>query len=114
MGIFEWFRRTEKRSAVSGFTAEVMQMREAYISGRSGLAELTATAQSCISLWENGFALASVGGTDLLDRRTMALIGRSLALRGEAVFLIRDRLVPGSDWAVRTRGSVLVPYRRAD
>jgi len=42
----------EKRSAMSGFTAELIQAREAYISGRSGLAELTATAQSCISLWE--------------------------------------------------------------
>ena len=114
MGIFDWFRRTEnteKRSAMSGFTAEVMQMREAYISGRSGLAELTATAQTCISFWENGFALASVGGTDVLDRRTMALIGRSLAVRGEAVFLIRNRLVPCSDWDVRTRNAVPVAYR---
>ncbi len=114
MGIFDRFRRTqstEKRSAISGFTAEVMQMREAYISGRSGLAELTATAQTCISFWENGFALASVGGTDVLDRRTMALIGRSLAVRGEAVFLIRNRLVPCSDWDVRTRNAVPVAYR---
>jgi len=111
MGIWDWFRRTEKRSAISGFTAEVMQMREAYVSGRSGLAELTATAQSCISLWENGFALASVEGTDMLDRRTMSLIGRSLAVRGEAVFLIRSSLVPCSDWDVRTRNAVPVAYR---
>jgi hypothetical protein len=111
MGIFDWFRRTEKRSATSGFTAEVMQMREAYIAGRSGLAELTATAQSCISLWENAFTLASVTGADMLDRRTMALIGRALAVRGEVVFLIRDRLVPCSDWDVRTRNAVPVAYR---
>lgn len=107
------FRRapTEKRSAGSGFTAEIIAARESYISGRRGIAELTATAQSCVSLWENGFALADVDGTDLLDRRSLALIGRSLALRGEAVFLIRDRLVPCSDWDLRTRNAEPSAYR---
>lgn len=101
----------EKRAAASGFTAEIIAAREAYISGRRGIAELTATAQSCISLWENGFALADVTGTDLLDRRTLALIGRALALRGESVFLIRDRLVPCSDWDLRTRYGKPTAYR---
>lgn len=58
MGILDWFRR-EKRSTASGFTAEVMQMREAYISGRRGIAELTSTAQSCVSLWEGGMSMAA-------------------------------------------------------
>ena len=41
--------------------------------------------------------VADVSGADLLDRRTMQLIGRALALRGEALFLIRDdALVPAS------------------
>jgi hypothetical protein len=112
--VFNWFKRadrTEKRSAGSGFTAEIIQAREAYISGRRGIAELTATAQSCISLWENGFALADVTGTGLLDRRSLALMGRSLALRGEAVFLIRDVLVPCSDWDLRTRNAIPSAYR---
>lgn len=112
--MFNWFRRadkTEKRSAMSGFTAEIMAAREAYVSGRRGIAELTATAQSCVSLWENGFALADVDGTDLLDRRSLALLGRSLASRGEAVFLIRDTLVPCSDWDLRTRNAIPVAYR---
>lgn len=105
-------RKTEKRSAASGFTAEIMAARESYISGRRGIAELTATAQSCVSLWEGGFALADVKGADMLDRRTMALIGRSLALRGEAVFLIRgDDLVPCSDWDLRTRHGKPTAYR---
>lgn len=104
--------KTEKRSAMSGFTAELMAARESYISGRRGIAELTATAQSCVSLWENGFALADVRGADVLDRRTMALVGRSLALRGEAVFLIKgDRLVPCSDWDLRTRDGRPTAYR---
>jgi hypothetical protein len=111
--MFGWFQRApvEKRSAASGFTAEIIAAREAYISGRRGIAELTATAQSCVSLWEGGFALAAVTGTDMLDRRTMALIGRALALRGEAVFLIRDGLVPCSDWDLRTRNGVPIAYR---
>ena len=85
----------EKRSAGSGFTAEIMAARESYIAGRRGIAELTATAQSCVSLWEGAFALADVSGTDILDRRSLALIARSLALRGEAVFVIDDTgLIP--------------------
>jgi len=113
--MFNWFKRSpapEKRSAASGFTAEVIQMREAYISGRRGIAELTATAQSCVSLWENGFSIAQVDGTDMLKPSTLALIGRSLALRGESVFLIDgDRPVPCSDWDLRTNKGRPTAYR---
>jgi phage portal protein BeeE len=110
-----WFRRKqkiEKRASASGFTAELIAARESYISGRRGLAELTATAQSCISLWEHGLSMADVSGTDLLDRRSLAMIGRSLALRGEVLFLIRDDgLIPCSDWDLRTRNGRPVAYR---
>jgi hypothetical protein len=110
---WKWpWQKTEKRSAASGFSAEIIAARESYISGRSGLAELTATAQSCISLWEHGFALADVVGTNLIDRRSLALIGRSLALRGESVFLIREeKLVPCADWDLRTRDGTPTAYR---
>lgn len=102
----------EKRSAMSGFTAELLSARESYISGRRGIAELTATAQSCISLWESGFAIASVTGTRFLDRRTMAMIARALALRGEFVGLIgNDGIVPCSDWDLRTRNGRPTAYR---
>ncbi|SNT37609.1 phage portal protein [Tropicimonas sediminicola] len=102
----------ETRSAGSGFTAEIMAAREAYISGRQGVGELTGTVQACVSLWEGGLGLADVAGTDILDRRTLALCGRSLALRGEAVFLIRDdMLVPCSDWDLRTRNGKPTAYR---
>ncbi|MCO5129389.1 MAG: phage portal protein [Xanthobacteraceae bacterium] len=115
MGIMDLFRRSapvEKRSAMSGFTAEIMQAREAYISGRRGIAELTATAQSCVSLWEGGLSLAEVKGTDMLPPSMLALIGRSLALRGESVFLIEgDSLVPCSDWDLRTKNGKPVAYR---
>lgn len=113
--MFSWFKRAdkvEKRSAASGFTAEIIAAREAYISGNRGIAELTGTSQTCISLWENGLALADIQGTDLIKRRDMALIGRSLGLRGEAVFLIRENgLVPCSDWDLRTRDGKPVAYR---
>ena len=116
MGFMDLFRRAapavEKRSAGSGFTAEIIAAREAYISGRRGIAELTATAQSCVSLWEGGFSLAQVDGTELLTPSTLALVGRSLALRGESVFLMRDdMLVPCSDWDLRTKYGRPTAYR---
>ncbi|MCR9128448.1 MAG: hypothetical protein NXI12_02915 [Alphaproteobacteria bacterium] len=105
--MFGLFKRAEPkqetRATASGFTAELMAAREAWISGSRGIAELTATTQSCVSLWEHGLSIADVTGFDLLDRRTLALAARSLALRGEAVFLMRDRLVPAADWDVATR-----------
>lgn len=115
MKVFDWFKRAqpiEKRSALSGFTAEIISSREAYISGRRGIAELTATAQTCVSLWENGFSIADVKGAPMLNRSTMALIARSLALRGEAVFLIDDdQLISCSDWDLRTRNGKPIAYR---
>lgn len=105
-------KHIEKRSHASGFTAEIIAARESYISGRSGFAELTATAQSCVSLWEGAFAMADVAGASLLDRRSMAIAARGLALRGEAVFLIRETgLVPCSDWDLRTRDARPSAYR---
>lgn len=102
----------EKRSSMSGFTAELMAARESYISGRRGIAELTGTAQSCISLWESGLAIAEVKGTRFLNRSLMAIIARSLALRGEFVGLVRgDGVVPASDWDLRTRDGRPTAYR---
>lgn len=102
----------ETRASGSGYTAEILAARESYISGRSGIAELTGTAQACVTLWEGGLAQADVTGTDLLDGRTLALAGRSLALRGDVVFLIRpDGLVPCSDWDLTTRDGIPRAYR---
>jgi len=115
MGFLDLFRRkpeTETRSAASGFTAEIMSARESYISGRRGVAELSATVQGCVSLWEGAMALADVQGTDLIDRHTLAMAARSLAFRGEALFLIRETgLVPVADWDLRTRDGKPTAYR---
>ena len=105
-------RSTETRSSGAGYTGQVMAARDSYISGRRGVAELTATVQSCVSLWEGGFAMADVSGTDLLTRQAMAMIARSAALNGEAVFLITPTgLVPATDWDVTTRDGKPRAYR---
>ncbi len=113
MGLMDLFRRKpiEARSSGTGYTAQIMAARSAYIRGASGLGELTSTVQSCVMLWEGGMALADVKGTNLLSRRTMALTARALALRGEAVFLIGNGLIPASDWDVSTRNGEPRAYR---
>jgi hypothetical protein len=104
-----WLKRqfqpapVERWASGTGYTAELIAARESCLSGAGGLGELTGTVQTCVSLWEQAFAAADVTGTAMLDRRSMAMLGRGLALRGEAVFLIRDRLVPCVDWEVSTR-----------
>lgn len=104
--------KEETRSSASGFTAEIMAARESYIAGGRGIAELTGTAQSCVSMWEHGLTIADVEGTNLLDPVSLALIGRSLALRGEAMFLIDgDGLIPCSDWDLRTKNGKPTAYR---
>lgn len=112
--MLKWLRDRLRpmETRASGYTAEIMAARESYISGRRGVADLTSTAQSCVSLWESAFALADVTGTAALDRFTMALAARSAALNGEAVFLIGDPgLVPAVDWEVTTRDGRPRAYR---
>ena len=104
--------RVEKRSSGSGFTAEIMAARASYVAGASGIGELTATVQSCVSLWEGAFAMADVEGTDLIDRAAMALIARGLALRGDVVIYIGDgNLVAATDWDRSTRFGQPRAYR---
>ncbi|MEQ9257506.1 MAG: phage portal protein [Roseovarius sp.] len=105
-------RPIEARSSGAGYTAQVIAARESFISGRRGVAELTATVQSCVSLWEGGFAMADVTGTELLTRDVMARTARAVALNGEAVYLITDLgLVPCADWDVTTRDGRPRAYR---
>jgi hypothetical protein len=102
----------EKRSSMSGYTSMLLGMREAYISGRSGLGELTSTVQGCVDLWQAGLGIAKVTGTDLLSHSVMAIVGRSLATRGESLWLIRgDKLVPCSDWDLNTVNGQPRAYR---
>ena len=116
MKIFGLFKRRapETRNAMAaGYTAQVLASRNAYITGSAGLGELSGTVATCVSLWEAGFALADVkGGAGLLTRRALAIAARGLALRGEALFLIRgDRLVPAADWDLSTADGEPRAYR---
>jgi hypothetical protein len=116
--MLEWIKRRlsppapERRASGTGYTAAVMAARESYITGAGGLAELTGTAQACVSLWEGGFTLADVTGTNLLTRAHMGMIGRGLALRGEVAMLITGGgLVPLADWDLATRDGTPRAYR---
>lgn len=113
MKLRDLFRRRapETRASGTGFTAQVLEARGDFIAGRRGLSELTATVQGAVSLWEGGLSQAAVTGSDLLDARTLAIMARSLALRGEFVALIRDRLVPAVDWTLTTQDGVPVAYK---
>lgn len=114
MGIMDIFRRkpeVETRSSGTGYTAQIIGARQAYIAGVSGVGELTATVSGCVSLWDGGLSLADVQGAPLLTRHAMAVCARSLALRGECVFLIGDALIPAVDWEVTTRHGVPRAYR---
>lgn len=117
MGIMDLFRRrevappAETRAVATGYTADLIAARAEWLSGRSATAELTATVQACVGLWESAFTLADVTGTEMLDRRTLGMLARSLALRGESLFLIRDRLLPVTDWDMKTRDGEPTAYR---
>jgi len=104
--------KIETRASGTGYTAQIMDARAAFIAGTDGLAELTGTVQGCVGLWEGGLSLADVSGTDLLTPFNLALTARALALRGETVFAIRESgLLPCSDWDLTTRLSVPTAYR---
>lgn len=90
MSILDIFRRkaeqTETRASGSGFTAEIMSARESYISGRRGLAELTATAQTCISMWSDALSAADVSGTDPADPARHGACGPVSGAQGRGSF----------------------------
>ncbi|MEM1131051.1 MAG: phage portal protein [Pseudomonadota bacterium] len=105
-------KTAETRSSGSNYTAQLIGSRAEYITGRSGLAELTSTVQSAVDFWSHGLAVADVKGTDILSKRHLALAGRALALRGECVFLIEeDGLTVCSDWDLSTRAGRPRAYR---
>jgi len=103
------FRRDapEKRQS---FTEMALQARYDTLTGRRGIGELTATVQGCVALWAQGLSLATTD-EPLLTPPVLDMAGRSLGLKGEALFLIRDRLIPVSQWDLSTRGGAPVAYR---
>lgn len=111
MGVLAMFKRKPRERR--NYTQQMIDAHYAAVTGQSGIAELTATAQTCVGLWEAGFTIADVDGTDALPPGTLALLARQLALTGEAVFLIGDRLVPAAQWSLNTRDGIPTAYRVA-
>lgn len=109
MGVLSLFRR--KPAERRNYTEMMVDARYAAITGARGVAELTATVQTCTALWESGFSIADVTGTAAMTPAMLALMARQLALRGEAVFYIADKLLPVSDWAVSTQDGIPTAYR---
>ncbi|QFG37552.1 phage portal protein BeeE [Paracoccus pantotrophus] len=115
--MFNLFKRKaepapETRSVQDGFTGQVMALRENWIAGQTGLADLTATVQAAVGLWEGALAASDVQGTDLLTRAVMAQAARSLALRGESLWYISDNgLQPVSDYDFSTANGKIKAYR---
>lgn len=103
----------ETRSAMQGFTSELLAARESYLSGRSNCAELTGCVQSAISMWEFGLSISEVSGDGgLLSPANLAIAGRQLALSGESVFyILPDRIVPVTAWELATRFSRPSAYK---
>ena len=68
--------------------------------------------QTCVSLCEDGFAIADVDGTDLFGPAELAMSARSLALTDEALWIVREngKLSPATDWTTTTRGGEPVAY----
>lgn len=108
-GLFKRKQETEKRA--EGYTDIALATRQQWVTGQTGIADLTATVQGSVSLWENGLSVAKASN-DLLTPETLALTARSLALYGEALFIIDDDdLIPASAFDLTTRGGKPRAYR---
>jgi len=107
--MFKWLRK--RNAPKDTYTGQVLDFRHAQLVGAQGVGELTATVQTCVGYWESGLSLAKTDA-DLLTPRVLSLMGRSLGLHGEAVFLIQDDgLFPAAAWDVTTRDGIPTAYR---
>lgn len=115
--MFNLFKRkaepvSESRSVQDGFTGQVMALRESWLSGHAGVADLTGTVQAAVGLWEGALAASDVQGTDLLTRAVMAQTARAMALRGESLhYITDDGLLPVSDYDLSTANGRIRAYR---
>ena len=109
--------KPETRQA-QGFTSEIIAARQQFFSGSRGVAEATATVEACVSLWERAFTAADVSERwrSIITPARLALIGRSLAKRGQFVGLVDSSgsditLTPAVDWDASTRRGEPIAYR---
>jgi len=104
--MFGWFQK-RARSLSTDYTFGLYRNRHV-----RGNAELTATVQACVSMWERCLAQADVTGTDQITPEILGMVGRSLALQGESVWLMaEDRIIPCSDWDLSSLAARPNAYR---
>lgn len=115
--MFGWVRRRLEARQSSSYTDLILQARVAQAAAGDDAALLAGTTLAAVEaaagVWERGM---SGGNSDMLAAADLAVTGRALLLRGEAVFVrVGGRLVPASHWDVQ--GSDPDPLRwryRAD
>lgn len=104
-----WPFRNETRGAADATEARISAI-EAEAHSPASDPEALGVAEACAGLWERSLAAATVAPASLalspVSAAILALAGRGLARRGEAVFLIDTseagiRLVPAAGWDVR-------------
>ena len=88
-----WWGRSEQRAGEGDYTEKTIARAEALASGRADAGELLVTA-ACVGLWERGLSAATVEPASaplmpVRDARLLAVMGRSLALTGNFVGVIR-------------------------
>jgi len=108
-----WRKQKVETRGAGGYTALSMAARADAITGRGGAAETVAAVQACVALWSNALSRADVEGDNgLLTPHVLAVAGRALATRGEAVFALDgDRLAAAGGWEINTSGGAPRAYR---
>ena len=110
-----WQKVEASAGGTQQHTATAVAELEARAAGSSVPPETLALAEACIGLWERCLASAGIGPGDIelggVSAHMLALAGRALALRGNAVFAIRVRgagveLVPAAFWDIRGTSGV--------
>ena len=106
------FWESEKRNEVDGYTEGLIAAQlERATAGNKPNPEQLASVEQAAGLWGRAFENATVevegGGMSMgVSPSTLALIGRNLALQGEAVFAIsvvngKVMLSPASSWTIK-------------
>ena len=102
-----WTKRTETRSAVSGYSESLSRLIEAQATGSTQQATATAAMEAASGALSRAFVSATVTGPDdvveAVNPRFLAQVGRDLIRVGESLHVIRYTggrlaLLPSSTW----------------
>ena len=94
---------TEVRAS---YTDTIISAHSAAVQGTVTYSTPTAAREACASMWSRGLSAGKVSGTDLLTAPVLAMIGRSLCLSGESLWVIDVsqsglvELIPAANWDI--------------